>query len=572
VKHIDTPDSDVVGLTSPEAWDSLIASLSRGRTRVTVLAEVLAYARHVLCAQSAVVEDGYVDRDYRDEFSNIYSKCFRSYGDRAQRVHFFARELSGIGDIRDRDPDYLGFMVVRPVEVGVVGRTVLSPPDGRVGIRCYSLCSETFEAHIHGRCLAVTGAPFIEQDRMSMSCAQASIWMALRYLSQSSRTDHHYPYEISELATQHQSDMPRTVPASGLTMQAMVQGIKNNGYGALLEVKPRLEMKEQASRTETLAAYWLHRWDPNFRLYTYVESQVPVLAMFHGASHFHAMTVVGHSKRAEIVDADLAGVRSLCSHDRIIEDLASAAEDEETKEWCAQLRSMSANFLGAQDYVDAFVVHDDQHGPYRLLPTSVEARVALEGSPAKPYLTRGDYASVLESLRALVVPLPEKLYLEGQFAYQQWFSAFTSPSVFGYLKQLSEHHEMVKALVDAAEGGSLITRLLFTKSSAFKEWARDESRSVGLAENVRRHYLSTPMPTYVWVLELTTDEYFKGGRELILGEYVFDATANALDPEPFVAVHLPHVLVVHDREGAWPKDAVPQAVYEDEPHACYRRA
>ncbi len=585
---------EIIALPDELAWGALLDKLGRKRSRVSVLASVLEYCRSVLDAKCVVLEQDYVDRDYRDEFSNIYSKCFRSYGDRAVRVHFFDRVLEGLDEVVDGDPAYLGFAVLRPVEVGVVGRTVLVPPDGKLGIRSYTLCCARFEVHLYGRTLSVEGVPFIEQDRMSMSCAQASIWMALRYLSQSSNGEPRLPYQISDSATRYQPDMPRTVPATGLTMKAMVQGIKNLGYGALLEVRPATvssdalasmagfgddEAGNSESKTRTppptrreaiLAADWLRRWDPVFRTYTYVESRMPVLLMFKGNHDFHAMTVVGHCRQERITEPRLAGLRAQMTHAPMVEVL-DAGEPEEKGGWIAQLTSMSANLVGAHEYVDAFVVHDDQAGPYRLLPASAPMRDLLSRSSTAPLLVDARYGDVLEAAKGLVVPLPEKLYLESQFAYQQWFATFVSPVLLDYLKRLAKAHENAGRLVEAIATGTVVARLLFVKSSSYKSWVREEGEAAELSPQVRDVYLSQAMPTYIWLLEFSTDELYANGQELILGEYILDSTASALDPEPFIVAHLPHMIVKYDREEPVARPPVPVAVYDDSPHRCYRR-
>ena len=85
-------------------------------------------------ARTAVIETRYLDQDHRSEYSAFFSKTFAEIPDTTHRIHFFAKEL----DANDlwhlpADPDYLGYLVVRPSRLGRVGRTLLLPPaEGRL--------------------------------------------------------------------------------------------------------------------------------------------------------------------------------------------------------------------------------------------------------------------------------------------------------------------------------------------------------------------------------------------------------------------------------------------------------
>ena len=80
-------------------------------------------------ALSVVAETRYMDLDYRSEYSAFYSKTFSSIPDTAHRLHFFAGNLDASTFWQlPADSKYLGYVVIRPSELGRVGRTVLAPP------------------------------------------------------------------------------------------------------------------------------------------------------------------------------------------------------------------------------------------------------------------------------------------------------------------------------------------------------------------------------------------------------------------------------------------------------------
>ena len=65
----------------------------------------------------ALLESGYIDEDYRDEYINFYAKTYRELPLRCERLHFF----KGI-------EEYLGYIVLRPIIGRPVCRTMLRPP------------------------------------------------------------------------------------------------------------------------------------------------------------------------------------------------------------------------------------------------------------------------------------------------------------------------------------------------------------------------------------------------------------------------------------------------------------
>ena len=97
-----------------------------------------------LGAYVAVTETRYMDIDYRSEYSAFYSRAFEHFEESTRRIHFFSVPLDddAIIDLvrtpqseietpseRSKSLGYLGYMIVRPQVHGVVGRTMLKPPE-----------------------------------------------------------------------------------------------------------------------------------------------------------------------------------------------------------------------------------------------------------------------------------------------------------------------------------------------------------------------------------------------------------------------------------------------------------
>ena len=529
---------------------TLFDELRRGRPKEGPLQQVLGHVK-ALGLKSVVLEPDYVDRDYRDEFANVYAKSFRSYPDRCTRVHFFARSIKCRGDLRSDDPDYLGYCVLRPVEVGIVGRTLLRP--WRSLDRAYFLSVQEAEVHIAGVRLKATGAPFIQQDGMAITCAQSSMWMVLRYISSIVPMRLAGPYEISRVSAAESPFEQRIVPSSGLSARSMVQGFKNLGLGTLFEMRPSIEHEKGVDCAQAL---WMAGWDPVARIYASIESRMPVIALLNSDGRFgHAVTVVGHLHRPEVVSLTKAISR-------------------------AKLRRSTGDkvIVPSHEWTDAFIVHDDSTGPYRILPVDERARKELESE--EPYcrlLTPKEYAHVEGSVTGLVSPMPDKVYLTGDVADEQ-ATSFLSYS--GTVDELQDAERCqvrsARALMDSMnnEKDPAVIRTYFIRSEDFKKALQvsDGSQDDEMLPKVRDAFLATPMPTYIWLSEISTLSLFSSAREQdrrIVGEMVLDATSNKSDTNPFIMCHLPGVILSFDRTSpyfAWEVETKREIVLGDRPY------
>jgi hypothetical protein len=128
-------------------------------------------------AKSVVIETRYVDRDYRGEYSNFFSKTFSEIPDTAHRLHFFKdnlsyRDLANLSETVQRG--YLGYVVVRPSPLGRVGRTMLvPPPDVVVAVQT----TVVDRVNLFGHVLQVKGVPFAQQDTQFGRCAHVAAWI-----------------------------------------------------------------------------------------------------------------------------------------------------------------------------------------------------------------------------------------------------------------------------------------------------------------------------------------------------------------------------------------------------------
>jgi hypothetical protein len=156
---------------SEQGWQAVLRACKGGPG----FREVVDVARKNGC-RSVVLEQRYVDLDYRSDYSAFWSKRFTSMPPFATRVHFFTAVLrkEQLHDLPVRS-GYLGYSVLRPGPHlgGRVGRTVLKAP---ARIRAGTLATIEDEVSLFGNRLKVRGVPFAEQDGEYLRCAHAAIW------------------------------------------------------------------------------------------------------------------------------------------------------------------------------------------------------------------------------------------------------------------------------------------------------------------------------------------------------------------------------------------------------------
>ena len=257
-------------------------------------------------AKTAIIEKRYIDKDYRDTFSNFYSKKLVSYPSTTYRIHFF-KSVVPVDDLYALDKHasyYIGYAVIRPTQVNSIGRTLLDP--SKITKLRGLICRTSYKSHLFGAELTISGFPYISQDTDVTICAHAATWMTFRYYSERYTAYREiFPYEISQLS----SDVSRgrLIPSKGLTALQITEIFSNYGF------YPEIYLRDQYNEI----FYRL--------LYYYIESGIPVVACLHEKRH--AVTILGH-----------------------VSDYGRTADHK-----------------NSEDYLTGYVVNDDNHLPYQLI-------------------------------------------------------------------------------------------------------------------------------------------------------------------------------------------------------------
>lgn len=191
-------------------------------------------------AQTIVIEEDYVSKDFLHDYASYYVLCFEPYPKVCKRVHFFdntftEEEFNRIilgkeSDNQDFWKHYLGFIVVKPIPITVIGYTVL---------KTYS-CSENindrnfwgvrdYRIHFYGSEIVIKSLAFQEQDSVLAACATTAIWSMLNKASIDFYTILKSPSQITKDADIVSPDGSRLFPNKGLDILQICKAILNSG-------------------------------------------------------------------------------------------------------------------------------------------------------------------------------------------------------------------------------------------------------------------------------------------------------------------------------------------------------
>jgi len=431
-----------------------------------------------------LIEDQYIDRDYRDTFSHIFSRRFATPPSRCQRLHFFDRSVEHaagptvdrLGDNVVRD-SYMGYAVIRPTRPNGLGRVLLSSRicnSAGTGAEA-SLCEE--KVMLFGHPFSIRGFPFIGQDIDVSTCAQATIWMLRRYYS---NRYHQYgetrPYELSQLAARHLHG-DRSFPATGLSDWQMAEMLRALGFSPMIYSKSKFPR--------------INEW-----LVSYLDSGLPLVLCFDppksGGADKPALETPGHAVA--------------CFGFNGREDFFPEGP-RGTDVWPGSYRTSTV------------LVNDDNYPPY----LAVGPNGPPDRYPGAPQF--GDISSI-------IVPLPERISLLAE-QFDSHVRAMTEKGDWSLAKKSPILNQLC---VDR----KLHLRLYVTTCRNLKQ---DLSVQNQPDKRVETTYRLMPLPHFVWVCEF--HDHSKPWDQRCLGEVLWDATCNEHERQGMLALHYPETLVIN---------------------------
>ena len=511
-------------LDSPESWSRLGRLL--GGEFLDVVRNTIRHLR-VLNVKSYVVEDPYIDQDYSRDYSQFYARTFRTHERYCKRVHFFSDDISPLlqrpisTDQLNRLEDfsertYCGFCVIRPLSAAPVGRTVLlARLASGFDMEATVTCRADFDAHLLGIRLHVTGTSFLQQDTRVGACAQVAIWTGMRHM----HARYNYPWvsvaDITRFAKPPSQIEAVSLPNASdrLSTDSMVRAIAEAGYQPLFLPGP----------------------DMASAIFPYVESGIPVILGLKISNTIgHAVTVVG----------------------RVF------AKQENPTNW-------------AIDYVPAYIVHDDQSGPYMRLPVDQHASGthSFGDQTIKRHLQSGPVElNVQDHVVVAIALMSTRVFSTAARAEHNAWTQINAnlnalPSARRVLKErkLPINELLLDELQAAHSAGNIVLRTYLTSAAGYRRHLAEGSAS----DNLKDALLDLHLPHFTWITEISTiDSYNQSslGLRRIYGHTVQDATSTAESGDSLLALHLPGLLITSDPDGIRPQEVT--VISDDRLYEC----
>jgi hypothetical protein len=212
-----------------------------------------------LKTKCCLVEHDYTDSDYLSDYVGYYARCHEPLPKVTKRLHFFTLPLDDIQTLwrqyAQREVDtqsverqfkdaYVGFVVIRPLPVTVIGRTCLKTYDKEdkdKGRRRLYPITRKYRVHLYGLRLSVRSVAFQQQDKEIAACATAAIWFTMHALpSKFTVSEIPSPYAITSDGWENLIQPPqggetaRKFPAVGLDIKQIDGCLRKHGLECMV--------------------------------------------------------------------------------------------------------------------------------------------------------------------------------------------------------------------------------------------------------------------------------------------------------------------------------------------------
>jgi hypothetical protein len=169
-------------------------------------------------------------------------------------------------------------------------------------------------------------------------------------------------------------------------------------------------------------------------------------------------------------------------------------------------------------FLSGFIANDDNFLPYHAIRKD-------DPIPANGYWSRFS----IDEIDTFIVPLYEKIHVSAEHIVKLSEAILTN-NILG----LNVRSNLLKY-------EDIITRTFLTSSKSFKKMRRKDAIPFGISDV----YCELPMPKFIWICEISIPDMYKERK--VVGEILFDATANPYDRMAFLAIHYPDFFLLNDR-------------------------
>jgi len=459
---------------------SITVELLENRSHIDYLDGYCDYLK----AKTILVEYNYIDRDYLEDYSGYYVRCFHGYERKCVRIHLFninvteeifLELLSGnTKNLTEKqlDKGYLGFIVLKNLPQTIFGRTCLKTYPAE-GYRHYPII-KTCKANIFGIELTVQSLPFQEQDNVVAACATSALWSVLHGTSTEFNNEVPSPYEITKAATTNLPIESRSIPSDGLTYPMMAEAIRK------VSLEPIIINVEKHDLLKAV-------------IYAYSHASIPMIL---GVSLYDVMTDKKLGKKNVIpFFSEHRGEHAIAVTGYGIDENSSCNVNLGIK-----LRSSRINKI---------YVHDDQVGPYAKMEfkgEKIKDHTNISGiildTLTTSWLREGKRGFTKAVSDHVLIPIYHKIRIPYKTILIAliYFDKFINElRLLGALSSINDDFEW---------------DIYLTSINKYKKLLREDNV---LKEDEIVKIVLEPMPRYIWVAAA----YIKNKKKM---EFLFDAT------------------------------------------------
>lgn len=446
-----------------------------------------------------VIESDHVDRQYRDSFYSYFSQKYSSFERNCLRLAFFKGEVKYtdfMSDISNIRHDLLGTIVLRPLNVGNIGHTLLDPH--KLKINGYVQTCK-FKVMICGRKFVIKAFPYLTQDNETMSCAETALFNLIQYYSEK-----YCEYRIlmpSEiLHTLEVSSYERVLPSQGVNDACMAKVLQEGHF------HPRLYPFENEGEEAFEELF-----------YAYVESGIPfilglpqhaVICIGHGPVDFK----IDHHKLSDIVSYDIFENKKIyyISTAQLVDEYIFM-DDNQVPYVISTVDKLTAKYYDNMETTDDEDYEEEinnENNGFDLGDNLLTDRVAYSDETFPGMKKRFD---------SLLVPLYKRIFLDASRAKSIFDEHFLHNPDF--IEEIQEAYG--DATWGCAENNPFVWRMYLASSNSYKDFKCKTAPNI----DIFKYYSSQSYPRFIWVLEIGTISTFSEQEARV--EVILDATSSS---------------------------------------------
>ena len=440
---------------------------------------------------TVIYEPYYVDKVYRDEYYQYYSRKHFNISRNTKRLIFVEGKYSKKDflckcpqKIQQINNDLIGMVVLKPTKT--IGKMLISPfklniPD------CY-LKTTLFDFFIFGKKYTINAFPSSGQDSEGMTCAEVNIWQIMEFFGTSSEEYRVIlPSDLYKILNENPNT--RILPSEGLNEDQESLIFFRNGF------LPKIYNKYDNSHDENnYSVRTKNCYEPSFEelLSIYVESGIPILGNLaeKGGSvneEGHSVTFIGHGYKKFNKD---------CFNNDFIEmPFCDSTIDKTGIKYYNNYDKIK--ILKTWTRYNEFVIMEDHSTPYQIK--------SLDNLQFDDLKLDSDDRAVKWELDSFLVPLHRHVFMDAEDAYK---------AVLQLLHNNSEE------IIDNLGSNEVVIRLFLTSSRLYKEFRVNNAKSL----NECVFFSQVAYPKNLWICEYgSLDSYCQHKAK---GEFLLDATSS----------------------------------------------